>query len=235
MGFVTDDAAAREERLRRFAEEQHRLHPPPPPPELREGFVARLANRVLDRGIDTGTFSVEPEHAARDNFGYVASAWHILPRALRFTGVAEDDVFVDYGCGRGRAVHQAARRPFRKVYGVEIAPALAESARANLAARAHQHRCKDVEIVVADAKDFDVPDDLTIAYFFQPFWRDTFQAVLDNLIASVDRNPRRLWLIYAYPLLGSQVLRSGRFRLVKQQRNGLRADSLYRTAIYESC
>ena len=119
-----------------------------------------------------------------------------LPRALRFLGVSDRDTFVDFGCGKGRVVHQAAKRPFRRVIGVEISPALAEIARANLATRRHQHRCPNVEIVVADAKEFPVPDDLTIAYFWHPFTGETLEAVLRGIVDSIDRHPRRVRLIY---------------------------------------
>jgi predicted RNA methylase len=44
------------------------------------------------------------------------------------------------------------------VIGVEISPVLAEIARTNLAARRRQHRCRSVEIVVSDVKEFSVPE-----------------------------------------------------------------------------
>lgn len=169
--------------------------------------------------------------------GYVASAWRTLPRALHCVGVSQDDVFIDFGCGKGRVVHQAAKRRFRKVIGVEISPVLADAARQALSARKHQHRCRDVEIVVADAREYRVPDDLTIVYFFHPFFGETLDAVLEDIIASIDRNPRRVSIIYSYPLAGDQVLATQRFRLVKQLRGSLRSNSnsLHRTNIYESC
>ena len=145
------------------------------------------------------------------------SPWWTLPRALRFLGVSDRDTFVDFGCGKGRVVHQAAKRPFRRVIGVEISPALAEIARANLATRRHQHRCPNVEIVVADAKEFRVPDDLTIAYFWHPFTGETLEAVLRGIVDSIDRHPRPVRLIY----LGhhrAEVLATGRFRLLKEHR-----------------
>ena len=129
--------------------------------------------------------------------GYAPSAWYVLPRALRYLGVSDRDVFVEFGCGKGRVVHQAARRPFRRVVGVEISPVLAEAARSGLAARRHQHRCRDVEIVVADVTAFRVPDDLTVGYFYYPFTGQTFESVLRGIVESIDRNPRRVRLIFA--------------------------------------
>jgi SAM-dependent methyltransferase len=158
----------------------------------------------------------------------------VLPRALRYLGVSDRDTFVDFGCGKGRVVHQAAKRPFRRVIGVEISPDLAATARASLAARSHQHRCRNVEIIVADAAEFRVPDDLTIGYLFDPFMNQTLDAVLGSIIDSIDRHPRRVRLIYLHSLAGSQVLATGRFRLLKEQRSRLLDASGSRVAIYES-
>jgi hypothetical protein len=112
---------------------------------------------------------------------YVAgpTPWHILPRALRKVGASDDDVFVEFGCGKGRVVHQAARRHDR-------VPRLR------------------------------LP-------------RETMDAVLRNLIESIDSRPRRVRLIYYWPTSGvAQVLATGRFRLLPDISFGC-------TAIFESC
>ena len=189
---------------------------------------------MFERGIDTAELVSEPVHEHPDRTGYAASAWHVLPRALRYTGVSDTDTFVEFGCGKGRVVHQAARRPFHRVIGVEISPALAEIARANLAARRRHHRCHDVEIVVADVTEYEVPDDMTIGYLYNPFTYETLDRVLQEIVHSIDRRPRRVRLIYAAaPESGTPVLATGRFRLVKEQRNRLLDP--YTTSIYESC
>jgi SAM-dependent methyltransferase len=199
-----------------------------------ELLVDRL-DRVFDRGLDTSRHVYDvPETADVDGVIYVPSAWHVLPRALRAVGAGDRDVFVDFGCGKGRIVHQAARWPLRRVIGVEVSTELADFARTLVAAHSREHRCRNVEIVVCDAAQFPVADDVTIAYFFDPFRDKTFDAVLDNLVDSIDRHPRRLRLIYVNPIHGAQVLATGRFRLVKWQRGGLRDVRISRAAIFES-
>jgi SAM-dependent methyltransferase len=246
MDALPKDPAARLEWLERWAAEQQRRIDQRPARRIKQAIarapeqlrhqrpVGRLANRVLDRGLNTSGASDQPEHSHHDRVRYVPSAWHVLPRALYYLGVSDRDTFVDFGCGKGRVVHQAARRPFRQVIGVEISPVLAEIARAGLAARRHQHRCRNVEIVVSDVTEFRVPDDLTIGYFFDPFGIETFDAVLHGIVDSIDRYPRRVRLIYVRPTLGSRVLATGRFRLLKEQRGGLRDARIYRAAIFES-
>jgi SAM-dependent methyltransferase len=239
------DPDARREWLRSWAAEQQRVHKRAKTPsrvrrtasKMRLRFVSksrRLADPLLDRGLDTSGSAVQPEHDHPDRLSYVPSAWHMLPRALRYVGVSERDTFVEFGCGKGRVVHQAAKWPFRRVIGVEISPVLAETARATLAGRSHQHRCGSVEIVVADAAKYQVPDDLTIAYLFHPFGDETLDAVLRAIIDSIDRHPRSVRLIYGFPKGAEQVLETGRFRLLKEQWSRLLDTPMTRVAIFES-
>ena len=67
----------------------------------------------------------------------------------------------------------------------------------------------------ADALDYNVPDDVTVAFFYNPFGGATFAAVIDKLIASVDRNPRTVRVIYANPVEEQMLLGTGRVRLLK--------------------
>jgi SAM-dependent methyltransferase len=192
---------------------------------------------MFDRDIHTAGQASLPEHSRDGRVRYVPTPWHVLPRALRYIGVSHRDTFIDFGCGKGRVVHQAARRPFRRVIGVEVSPTLAEIARTALAARAHQHRCPDVDIVIADVEQFVVPDDLTIGYLFQPFGDNTLAMLLQGIAESIDRNPRRVQMIYLWPTASarSTILATERFRLVKEQSSSLINPRTDRVAIFESC
>jgi hypothetical protein len=103
-----------------------------------------------------------------------------------------------------------------------------------LAAQADRHRCANIEIVVSDAADFRVPDDLTIGYLYHPFRHATLDAVLRNIVNSLDRRPRRVRLIYVCPQGAEQVLATRRFRLLKEQRSRLLDTSLTQVSIFES-
>ncbi|MCA1645962.1 MAG: class I SAM-dependent methyltransferase [Chloroflexi bacterium] len=185
---------------------------------------------VFDRGLDTSGDVFFP---APDGGGeiYVAgpTPWHILPRALRKIGADDHDVFVDLGRGKGRVVHQAARWPLKRVIGVERIPEVADFAQTLVVAHRSKYRCPSVKILTCDVESFRLPDDLTIMYHAYGFKEKTMDAVLGNLIESIDRRPRRVRLIYYRPKHGgAQVLATGRFRLLPDVSFGL-------TAIFESC
>lgn len=159
--------------------------------------------------------------AASGRGRYEPSSWLDLRRVLRMREVNPDDVFVDLGSGKGRVLLQAARYPFKRVVGVELSRELNDVAAANLKAVRPRLRCNDVELLTADVAEYELPDDVTVAYIYNAFTGELFQAALDALLASLDRNPRRLRLIYKTPLEERRVLATGRARLIRSAR-GLR-------------
>jgi predicted RNA methylase len=146
-------------------------------------------------------------------------------------------VFVDFGCGTGRVVHQAAKRPLKRVIGVEVIAAVAARAETLVAAHRHEYRADAVEIVNCDVQRFPIPADLTIAYLgqVQGFSEEVLSTVLGNLIASLDHRPRRVRLIYHQPRYRDGTLPATPV-VHATERFRLRPDLSFRaTAIFESC
>lgn len=57
-----------------------------------------------------------------------------------------------------------------------------------------------------------------MAFLFNPFTGQTFTTVVDHLLASVDRNPRSLRIIYVGPREHRRLMATGRIRFVKRLR-----------------
>ncbi len=123
-----------------------------------------------------------------------------LRRILPPREVTNHDVFVDFGSGMDRVVLQAARYPFRKVIGVEISERLHRIARKNLVRNRRRLRCPDIELVHADVLDYELADDVTAAFLYNPFQGEIFPTVVARLLQSVERNPRPLRIIYVNPV-----------------------------------
>jgi SAM-dependent methyltransferase len=195
----------------------------------------RVAALIFERGLETEQSEVELDHFRPDYVTYQPSAWRWLPKVVRPRDIAPGDVFVDFGSGKGRVVFQAARYPFARVVGVEISERLNEIARSNIDRNRRRLRCPNVELVTADAAAFDVPDDMTFAYFYYPFVGETFHAAIANIVESIDRKPRRVTLIYACPRLGDVILETGRFTLARTVRSRAWPDALgLQVAVYVS-
>jgi len=151
---------------------------------------------------------------------YEPTPWRVLGRMLRNHEIAQDDVFIDFGCGKGRVIVQAAAYPFRKIIGVELSRDLVEVAKGNVERSLPTLRCKNIELVNSDVLDYEIPDDVTVVYFFNPFEGDVFRRVIDKLVASLRRRPRSMRIIYTNPVEEETLLRAGA-RLLKTS-NGLR-------------
>lgn len=185
--------------------------------------LRRLADRlVTDRrlGISTaGRLTLDRlgiQHPER--VSYEPSAWRTLRRVLPPDEVCADDVFIDVGAGKGRVVIEAATHyDFGRVMGVELSPELASVARANVSA-ASSLRCHDVEIAVADATQFRIPDDVTVIFLYNPFRGMTFEHFLGCVLASLNRRPRAVRVVYRTPFEHDRVVRTGRFHLVREHR-----------------
>ena len=181
--------------------------------------VRRPVGAVMDRwaGIDTAreVRSVDLGLFSPDSHDYEASGRRTLKRVLSKGEMGPVDVFVDFGSGKGRVLLEAARYPFSRIIGVEFSEQLCAIARANVEATKDSLTCREVEIVCADVLDYEVPDDVTVAFFYNPFKGETFAAVVDKLVTSLDRNPRRLRIIYRTPFEHEYIISTGRFHVIR--------------------
>ena len=131
----------------------------------------------------------------------------------------EHATFVDVGAGMGRVVLLAAARPFRRVLGLEISPALAEIARDNLAS-AHDAptRCRDVRIAAGDAASFAFPRGDLVLFLYNPF----SAPVLEKMLAGLESDERReVVLLYHTALEHDAIAATGRYDVIADLGFGL--------------
>lgn len=146
--------------------------------------------------------------------------------------------FVDYGAGKGRVMLLAAEHPFVSVAGVEFAEELHDNAEMNIAQYPRSRmRCRNVECVLEDASQVGTPDGEAVHYFFNPFSREVFAEVLNNIVVSYRHKPRRLYLILVDPIAADLVEASGvftRIELPAHERFKVRLLSPYEVGVYRS-
>jgi SAM-dependent methyltransferase len=182
-------------------------------------FGRRLAGGLADRGIERALGVRTAGIVQLDELGiagehrveHTPSDWLPVIRTLRRIGVRRDDVFLDYGSGKGRALAAASLFPFRRVVGVELSEQLVTQSRKNLQGM-RLARCREFEVVHADAVTFELPDDVTIVFMFSPFVGPAFAAAIQQVEASLRRRPRELFVIYSNPEEHDHVVTTGRFQ-----------------------
>ncbi len=165
--------------------------------------VHRAYSAWCERRLGIRTAAFEPSLADEglldaDFHGYSASSCLDLERVLdRVAPRPERDVLVDLGSGLGRVVLMAARRPFRRVIGVEISPKQVERARRNLEIARPRLACREVQLICANAAEYAMPDDATIVYLFNPFGGEVLRGVIRGIRRSVEARPRRVTIVVA--------------------------------------
>ena len=81
------------------------------------------------------------------------------------------------------------------------------------------------------------PDGEAVHYFFNPFSREVFAEVLNNIVVSYRKRPRRLYLILIEPVVTDLIDHSGvfqRLELPLVERLKVKLFSPYEVALYRS-
>ena len=115
--------------------------------------------------------------------------------------VSKDDVFVDMGCGTGRAMFYVYYRFGITVKGIELHPMTFEELENNK--KQFQKRFKipnnDIYIKHTYADEYLIESNDSIFYFFNPFAFKIFKNVINNIFYSVKLVRRPVKLILYYP------------------------------------
>jgi hypothetical protein len=157
---------------------------------------ARARNRqftAFDRQWGTDTFAVRELHTLDVDPAVAAHARRYqasngADMATWFADLQIDfaaTTFIDYGCGKGRALLEAARFPFAQVIGVEFAAELVGIAKRNRdIMQAKGALAAPVELVCMDAGQYVPPAGQTLlCYFYDPFDDAVMAPVADRLSA----------------------------------------------------
>ena len=134
-----------------------------------------------------------------------ADLFHEMFDALREKSQIDfhDFVFIDLGSGKGRTLLMASDYPFHRIVGVELLPALHQTAQENISKyRCESQKCFALESICADATKFQLPPDPIVLYLFNPFPEAGLTQMIANLEQSLRSHPRKVYVLYHNPLLG---------------------------------
>lgn len=171
--------------------------------------AARAARTYLDASFDRrfGTettqiveladLAIESKNA-KDGIYYEAIPERILRDILDGLNIDYSQfTFIDFGSGKGRALLIASDYPFRKIIGVEFAPALHQIANSNIAHyKSPTQKCRNIESICVDATSYELPDENIVAFLYTPFKPPVLSVVVNRLMTSVREFPRELVIAF---------------------------------------
>lgn len=167
------------------------------------GFVQECYYRSIDHyyekhfGVETGGLTSKEELGLfQDEWHECSSVYyqHIFDILKRLPVETRESVFLDYGCGNGRALVAAASIGYRRIIGIEVTR-LVDLARINVG-RMRYRKTLAIDLKQCDATGFAVPSDVNIIYFYNPFRGATLEAVLKNIHNSYLNAKRKIFIVY---------------------------------------
>lgn len=129
----------------------------------------------------------------------------------------KNDAIFDFGCGKGSALLSFLDYGFSQVGGVEYADNVYEILKSNAEKMCNEQNDKKMNCYHGDAALVkEELDGYNWFYLFNPFGRVVFEKVINNICESLNRCPRKIWIIYILPKSHDIIEKTGRFVLTNQ-------------------
>ena len=149
---------------------------------------------------------------------------------LRKLDLPKNGAFVDLGSGKGRVLLIATQFGFTRIIGVEFSRELCEVARANVTTFARKTQVTPgIQIVESDVANYLIEPEYNVLFMYNPFDAVVMAKFLVNLRTSLTQFPRKLWLIYHYPLHQEAIIKSELFRACQEFDLGGEVFKVYNT------
>lgn len=136
-----------------------------------------------------------------DSTIYMPMAYPLLEKIFNVIPASGRNHLADIGSGMGRVLCVAAHHGYHKLTGVDFSDSFCEIAQKNLERTSTQIPGLEYRLYTQDAAGFAIPPDTDCLVFFNPFNEKTMKVVAVNIMKSLREHPRKLYIVYANPLL----------------------------------
>lgn len=142
-------------------------------------------------------FTSISDHSEEDdsNYGYDPTPYIVLEEMLKTGLLDEDDVLVDYGCGKGRLGFFLHNQTGCRVIGLDHSKRMIKKAIKNLE---NYGGCDEIRFIHTKAEEYLPDENANRFYFFNPFSSKVFSKVLKNIQESYEKNPREIIIFFYY-------------------------------------
>ena len=149
-----------------------------------------------DKLLQIKTAGRDETNADEYHHPYEPTPYSVLERLAKSGLIGNEDVVLDYGCGKGRVGFFLSYRAKARTIGIEYDDRIYQSALENQ--RTTISRFKP-DFVLTRAEEYEVPAEVNRCYFFNPFSVEILHKVMARIIASWYENPREVFLFFYYP------------------------------------
>lgn len=171
-----------------------------------ESWLERRMERRL--GIDTAGIDHDlarlgvPAAGLAHAYAYQPVQLRVFARIIRAAAIEPSNyVMADLGSGKARALILGAEYGFKRLVGVELAPALHEAAVQNVHAyRQRRPHAPPIELHCGDAATWPIPEERAFLFLYNPFAEPVVERIARRLEISLRRRPRDTVVAYRNPV-----------------------------------
>ena len=149
-----------------------------------------------DKLLQIKTTGRDETNADAYHHPYEPTPYSILERLAKSGLISNDDVVLDYGCGKGRVGFFLSYRVKAKTIGIEYDEHIYQGALENRKTALSKIK---PDFVLTSAEEYEVPAEVSRCYFFNPFSVEILHTVCARIIESWYENPREVFLFFYYP------------------------------------
>lgn len=154
----------------------------------------RNNENTWDQRLQIKTAGRDDTNSDEYRYPYEPTPYSVLERLANCGLIREDNVILDYGCGKGRVdfflSHQTKASAIGIEYDARIYAGVLENQKTATA---------KAEFVLTRAETYEVPETVNRCYFFNPFSTEILHKVMARILESYYENPREMFLFFYYP------------------------------------
>jgi len=155
---------------------------------------------MMDAKLNIQTTGRDDKYADDHIYPYEPTTYAVLDRVIESGYISNREYLIDYGSGKGRVPIYLNYKIGCRATGIEMMPVFFDQAQKNLKEYAKRNKSgKEVSFVIERAQDYEIPDEATAFFFFNPFSIEIMKSVMGKIIDSYYINPRRMRLFFYYP------------------------------------
>ncbi|MCT2537488.1 SAM-dependent methyltransferase [Aquibacillus koreensis] len=151
--------------------------------------------------IETSKYSETFDHSNVHYHRYEPTPYSALQVLFEHHKIVSSDRIVDFGCGKGRLIFFIHYFYQATVIGIEMNQSFYESARNNSLSYIRQNQLvkhDNIHLYHCLAEGYQINENDNKFYFFNPFTVQIFMRIINNILRSVEKNPREIELIIYY-------------------------------------
>lgn len=153
------------------------------------------SERKWDEKLNISTIGRDDSKEDTHHYPYEPTPYSVLERLVESGYISEENIVIDYGCGKGRVGFFLHRLLGCKVLGIDFDDRMYDFAQENLL---KYGKSEKIEFLCEPAEKHEIGD-ADCFYFFHPFSVEILQSVMGKIRKSYFDTPRKMQLFFYYP------------------------------------